>query len=86
MDNFVMRPVSYSGFNKPNLMMLNSLNVPNSLNNQLKGPINQSNIANNFQPVPNFSNPLNYSITNQPVLRNPAYQINPTTRIPSKQI
>jgi len=80
-----MRPVSYSGFNKPNLMP-SPIVAPNNVMNQPRIPINQPNIVNTYQPIPNFTNPPNYPIANQPIIKNPSYQLNPSTKIPNKQL
>lgn len=85
MDNFFMRPVSYSGFNNSNLMP-SPIVAPNIVMNQPRIPINQPNIVNTFQSIPNFTNPPIYPITNQPIIKNPAYQLNPSTKIPNKQL
>ena len=85
MDNFVMRSVIYSGFNKPNLMP-SPIVVPNNVMNQPIIPINQPNIVNKFQSIPNFTNPPNYPIANQPIIKNPSYPLNLSTKIPNRQL
>lgn len=85
MDNFVMRPVSYSGFNKPNIIP-SPIMVSNNINNQPGRSIYQPNVTNSFQPIPNFTNSQNYPITNQPILKNPVYQPNLATKISNRQL
>ena len=85
MDNFVMRPVSYSGFNKPNIIP-SPIMLSNNINNQPGRSIHQPNVTNSFHPIPHFTNSQNHPITNQPILRNSAYQPNLPIKIPNKQL
>ena len=85
MDNFVMRPVSYSGFNKLNISP-SPIMVSNNINNQPGRFTHQPNVTNSFQTIPNFTNTQNYPITNQPILKNPACHPNLPIKIPNRQL
>lgn len=82
MDNLVMRPISYSGFNQQNINLpIQSINT-----NQQTIPMYQSNVTNPYRQLPNISKSPNYPIINQPIINSPAYQLNSPIKLPSKQI
>lgn len=73
-DNLIMRPVSYSGFDRQNVMpSLKPANIQQPIT-----PMYQGNNLNNFpHQLPNQSKPINYHISNnQQQIKSNVYQMN----------